>query len=563
MVVGRVRVSFLVRVGVGLALGAILLAGAAAARAASARSEHPGQRGTVKPHAYGSLDCNGFSPIQKPIKKTMLCTDPRDPTAADHRFDENGHYIGHDEPDLNFSSSAHGSGNDNTWTFTLPVDPAADPTTGHPGSDVSHTFELTPAMWLSMNICDPQSYPLNACTPNSDSNAPRPEFLGGGSAFMELQFYPPGFAPFVDATSVDNTHWAAALNIDSLEANKQFELRNDCVEPVNFAYIQRDGVPPGPPSPQLTDLRTFTPNSETLLMNPGDRIRAHIFDAPLPGGHGKALETFVEDLTTGQSGVMQASADNGFMNTSIVNCAGIPFNFEPAYDTAKPGNVSPWGAGTEVISTSVETGHFTPCTTLTDPVLQQLSDGRADPAFASCHGAYEETVADGDGPNSPEGGDGPCYLQGDTHGGLAEGSPNLTTGCFDFFGQGDVDFDGTPYWTEWPTGTTPTNVPSALVYRTPTFGSSQQQFAAFQFQTDLGFFETATCRPDNQQGCTVPAPNAPGGFYPYWTQVDNCTFEFGNVSTGNTFGKFAQYGGPNPNLFPDFTSEFHPNPCRS
>jgi hypothetical protein len=38
---------------------------------------------------------------------------------------------------------------------------------------------------------------------------------------MELQFYPPGEAPFVDGISCDNAHWCAALTSDSLEAHTE------------------------------------------------------------------------------------------------------------------------------------------------------------------------------------------------------------------------------------------------------------------------------------------------------------------------------------------------------
>jgi hypothetical protein len=550
------------RLAIAVSVGVLLMA-SASARAATAISEHPGQLGTVKPHAYGSLDCNGFSPIQRPVKADLVCRDVRDSTESDGRFYENGHYIGHDEPDLNFVSSQPGSGGDSTWTFTLGQDPAANPTGTSPGSDVSHYFELTPAIWLSMNLCDPQSYPLNACTPNSDKNVAHGDFLGGGSAFMELQFYPPGFAPFADSNSLDNQHWGAALTIDSLEAKPGFVLNNDCTEPQNFAYIQRNGVPTGPAGPQLVNLQSLTPNSQTLLMNPGDRIRVHIFDAPLPGG-GKALETAVEDLTTHQSGIMQASAANGFMNTSDVNCEGIPFNFEPEYNTAEEPNTSPWGAGTEVISTSVETGHFTPCSSLTDPAELPLSDGRADLFYNTCHGPYEESVKDGDGPDTVEPTDGFCYPQGDTHRGLADGSPNLITGCLDVLAGGDLDFDGTPYWTEWPTSTTPTNTPSTMVFQPPTTGAGHSQYAQFQTQTDLGFVESTTCTPDTPSGCTTPPPDAPGHFYPYWTLAGQCDFEFGNMTNGNTFGGDAQYGnGPSAKLFPDFLGPFHKVTCSS
>src|SRR5437763_535747 len=86
--------------------------------------------------------------------------------------------------------------------------------------------------------------PLLPCRPVSDANAPRGAYPGGGAAFVELQFYPPGFAPFVDAISCDNTHWCSALTIDSLECtgNGSGPCNNNCVEPVNFGFIQSDGV---------------------------------------------------------------------------------------------------------------------------------------------------------------------------------------------------------------------------------------------------------------------------------------------------------------------------------
>src|SRR5271169_6283544 len=216
------------------------------------------------PASQGELDCNGFSPAQKPVRLST-CTDIRGSKKKtantwNGRFYDNGHYIGHDEPDIAFNSSAPGSGNNVNWTFALGRDPKAAPTVAHPGHDVSDWFELSPAPWVSMALCDPGSFPLTSCTPESDSNAPTclnancSSGLGGGSAFMEMQFYPPGQAPFVDNISCDNTHWCAAMNIDSLECTPNFAAcNNDCVEPVNFAFIQKNGVPTGPPSPQDTN----------------------------------------------------------------------------------------------------------------------------------------------------------------------------------------------------------------------------------------------------------------------------------------------------------------------
>jgi hypothetical protein len=43
----------------------------------------------------------------------------------------------------------------------------------------------------------------------------------------------------------------------------------------------------------------------------------------------------------------------------------------------------------------------------------------------------------------------------------------------------------------------------------------------------------------------VPPPQAPGQFYPYYTQAkvdDACVWEFGQMTNGNTFGGDKQYG---------------------
>src|SRR6202044_3845363 len=160
--------------------------------------------------------------------------------------------------------------------------------------------ELSPAPWFGLPICDPNSYPQNPCKPDSDSNSGAiNDPNAAGSAFLEVQLYPPGYQPFVDSPSCDARHWCAALTIDSLESEFNFaNLNAACEEPTNFAFLQKNGVPAGPPSPQLADLASETPNGQTLLMNPGDVLRVSITD-PAAG-----FTTRVTDLTTGQSGVM-------------------------------------------------------------------------------------------------------------------------------------------------------------------------------------------------------------------------------------------------------------------
>ena len=185
---------------------------------------------------------------------------------------------------------------------------------------------------------------------------------------MELQFYPPGYGPFVDSPSCDTTHWCAALTIDSLESQFNFaNLNPNCEEPVNFAFLQRNGVPAGPPSPQLTDLSTFTPNNQTLLMNPGDVVATHIQDTK------NGLLASVSDLTTHQTGYIVASAKNGFMNTNYKTCAGTPFNFHPEYNTAAQQNQVPWAALEGGVLMEQEIGHFEPCSSITNSLPYQAS----------------------------------------------------------------------------------------------------------------------------------------------------------------------------------------------
>ena len=553
---------------------------------AAASTAAPSSSAKYVPNARGELDCNGFSPVQKPLR-AFNCTDIRgipgkgNANSWDGRFYDNGHYIGHDEPDAAFTSSAPGSGNNVTWTITLGKDPKAAPTDAHPGRDVSHWFELTPAPWFSMALCDPNSFPLTSCAPESDSNAPTcigPNCingLGGGSAFMEMQFYPPGNPPFIDSQSCDTTHWCAALTIDSLECTPAFASCNThCEEPLNFAFIQRDGVPTGPPSPQDADVSTEVNNSETLLMNPGDKVTFHMYDAPAPGG-GKAFEVVMDDLTTHQSGFMQASAANGFMTTSEADCSGTPFNFQPEFNTAKAGNINSWGADQVDISTEFETGHWEACTSLSDPITDPIDPNDMSPDYNECLGPYEN-AGPPDG-NTPEAGDAQCFYAGATHPGYAgpgtSTQPDRMTGCqVDVFQNGDLDFDGTPYWTEWPTGLTPGIYPSSFLELFPT--TNGQQYGQYHYQTDIALSEstcggnTVTTGPPgtpNAAGCTVP-PQGPGGFYPYWTATQSsgtCALEFGNVSSGVTFGKDKQYGKNQFNTFgyPQFIGPEHNNPC--
>ena len=67
------------------------------------------------------------------------------PIAYDSPGDE---YDGHDEPSIEYKSSVPGSGNDATYTVTLPKDPNARPSPT--GAGATWNFELRPTFWFGL-----------------------------------------------------------------------------------------------------------------------------------------------------------------------------------------------------------------------------------------------------------------------------------------------------------------------------------------------------------------------------------------------------------------------------
>jgi hypothetical protein len=370
-----------------------------------------------------------------------------------------------------------------TYRTTLPIDPRRPPTTAFGG--VTHEFELTPAIWFGLTLCDNESYPegTKTCRPNSDSNVqvpPRPDHAG--AAFMELQLYPPGFAP---AISCDQTHYCAALTIDSLQAEygalhgpgspPNAKANDNCAEPVNFAFLTHSGTPGGPPGPDQQTDATFTPTADTLMMNPGDALRISMRDTRA------GFVTKIADLTTHRSGFMTASVANGFRHIlwDPVNftCNGAPYAFHPMYDRALPPlpNGQPtawttWAAHTDNVAYDVETGHFEP----------------------------PDAGSDLNPPDDP-----PCFT-----------GPQLP-GCL----GSDYDFDGYPYRPgDWPNGSRTTPTPNYV--SSPRSGSGRfGVYPLTRFETDLPRIEeannggTLACDHHTGAGCSNPPP---GAFYPWY-----------------------------------------------
>src|SRR5579875_3157107 len=198
-------------------------------------------------------------------------------------------YVGHDEPSTLFYSNVPGSGNRMQYRLTLPEDPPPSaPLT--PGK--TFNFELHPAFWFGMAMCDTQSFPeqISTCTPDSNSNIVDPAVSPkhAGQAYMEMQFYPPGWAPWPAGNSCDATKWCAALTIDSLSENPVTgqTLNPACqnvtgLEYVNFAFLTKNGTPQpnSPPNPVDATVNTFTPDrAADLFMNSGDRLAVTMHD---------------------------------------------------------------------------------------------------------------------------------------------------------------------------------------------------------------------------------------------------------------------------------------------
>jgi hypothetical protein len=549
--------------------------------------------GSVQPNGSGMMDCNGHSPMFQSVRAHggANCADPLAMyDGKPSRFLDNGHYVGHDEPSVKFISSAPGSASDMTYFMRLAIDPKAKPTPSSP--KVSRYAELSPAPWFGLPLCDPRSYPQNPCTPNSDANhgeINNPQ--GAGSAFMELQFYAPGFQPFVDAQSCDATHYCAALTIDSLECTFGFATcNNNCIEPINFAYLQMNGVPAGPPSPQRVDLNSFTPNGQTLLMNQGDVLQVTIKDTP------NGLLTRINDLSTGRSGFMVASARNGFMNSSIADCSGTPFDFHAEYSSAQQQNQVPWAALEGGVLMQQELGHFETCSSVSSsfPNNQKFADGQtfSDPnVFQVCNGGLEGS-APGEGPCSTTTG---VCAHPTTENGAACPSNNAGSGLLcefsdancmpagprkvslngtmrtvswpvagcqtNAFQNGDLDFEGTSYQADWPDGQP--GHPTSFQYVGP-FTPKGGTYPTIQYETDLAGSEFL-CDIATGAGCTAPPTGAK--FYPFWSMGSIhgfCVWNFGNAIPGttiNTFGGAAQYGTPDIARFGGtMTSKLFPNP---
>jgi len=464
-------------------------------------------------------------------------------------------YVGHDEPSAVFYSSVPGAGNHMTYSMRLPHDPSPN----NPNkAGRSYQFELNGASWFGMALCATQSYPeqVSTCTPDSDSNILDPAVSPrhSGTAFVELQLYPPGWVPWptwqvaVGASGCDPTRWCAAMNVFSLAENPVTGqlLNPTCraitgTEYVNFAFLTKDGRTTSPANPVQSTTATFTPDlNRDLLMNSGDNISVSMGDT----AHG--LRATINDRTTGATGSMTASAANEFgqvrFDPTGRSCVNLPYDFHPMYSTSSEQTRVIWAAHTYNISFTSEVGHFENCTGPNAiPATPFGLDASGNPV--TCPAGNTE----GFGKNqSPTDGDDDFCFPG------SEAMLIHVNGCTDT----NTGFDSLGYQPVWPDGNTGLH-PESVLFSSPRTGPGDTlNYSRVAFEADLPRIETNTCNRTTGTGCTlipITDKGTPAAFYPFFSAFQNgvpnagifgqCVWGFGNdMPRGNSFGRNAQYG---------------------
>jgi hypothetical protein len=506
-----------------------------------------------------ALADSGFGPY---CLEKATCAEP------DAHYAYEGHSVGHDEPSLLFYSKKDGAGTDQTYQLWLPTNPTAPPIQDSLDGPIWQ-FQRSIAFWFGLDLCDTQSAPeyTSKCTPGSDRNIfndtdPKSSrYIGKhpGGAFLELQFYPPGWSLWPAGVSCTGTQWCSALNVDSysIDQNHNIPNNNDCRnkvgdEPVNFAFLTYTGVAHSPSSPLSSNDR-FTPNDATdARYNPGDHLTIHIFDSA------SGLVTEVVDNTTGTTSSMTAGPDNGFaqmnFDPSATTCSETPYAFHPMYASSSEKTRLTWTAHGYNVAYSDEIGHFEYCDAVD-------ADG-------NCTSNSEGVDFDDFG----------CFP------GSASSLINIT-GCI----GSDYDFDGPEYQRGvWPGSNKADDVAlhgSPVTFTSPTFRDNRFNYDRVAFETDTPRITASDlglpflrCNRTTGANCTVVPYKA--HFYPMYSTAmsgSSCVWQEGASHFPNAIDTFG--GTPKKEYSPllqlfyptvggvvyrynDFRNVVPTNPCR-
>jgi hypothetical protein len=428
-----------------------------------------------------------------------------------------GKYSGHDEPAIGFYSNQSGSGRSSIYLLSLPKDPPTQP--AQDGNGGVFNFQLHPAFWFGVALCDSQSAPnfTDVCIPGTDANIfdnPAPQakdWIGHhpGTAFIEMQFYPPGWigTPFLS----DPTQYFSAMVIFSFGQRFSDNVNNnaDCaghagIESANAAIVTLNGVPLAPPDPLGISTAPSNPDVNNILfMNPGDKVLVILQDTPA------GLQVIIKDLTTGQSGTMTAGPSTGFAQVNFqpdpdpthpsVACSETPYAFRPMYNTSSEHTRIVWAAHTTNVAMADEIGHFEYCNASDPNTLLCTSPGVNDPKGLDAD-------------------DQSCGSPGEF--GLPTPPFIPITGCI---GEDD-DFDGVPYQLSWP-GTLANSTVDRAIHAQPIRFSSPlfiakeglKNFDRVAFETNVIVTQAifGNCNVITGANCVVPPPGA--NFYPFFT----------------------------------------------
>lgn len=510
--------------------------------------------------------------------KTFSCDDHNTGFCPDiyKQVNYEGKYTGHDEPSLLFYSRIPGSGNAMKYRLHLPTDPATPP--NQQGTGGVFNFQLHPAFWFGMDLCDTESAPefTKRCEPDSDENIfdnpdpSSPRYIGNhpGGAFLELQFYPPGWVgspQLADPAQYFVAANAFSYNVDQNSGNIN---NTDCqnkigLEPVNSAVITKNGVPLFPPNPLGLNFGNSNPDlTNVLSMNPGDTVIIWMRDTP------SGLRISIQDETTGGSGFMVLGPESGFghvvFDPNATTCTVTPYAFHPMYATSSEHTRITWTAHSYNISFVDEIGHFEFCNAFDPTTLNCISPGVNDPALDA-----DDTFC-----INPQ-------LFGFTAPPFVD-----VTACI----NNEADYDGPSYLPDWP-GTDMDNAalhPGPIRVSGPLFRRQEGEgndggegewanYSRVAFEADLPAIEFPVCDIITGANCVNPPPGAQ--FYPIFTTASTedgaCVWQLGGThipGTRNTFGGNSQtefgpflvlhYPGPPPNgIIENFRRVLDQNPC--
>jgi hypothetical protein len=283
-------------------------------------------------------------------------------------------------------------------------------------------------------------------------------------------------------------------------------------------------------------------------MNPGDQILVTLHDTPT------GFQVLLQDLTTGDSGSMVASAANGFaqivFDPAATTCTQNPYTFHPMYATSSEDTRVVWAAHSYNIAFSDEIGHFEYCSDASCSTQQDADD-------QGCFPANESSLI-------PIG------------------------GCL----GSDTDFNGVPYQNTWPGtihafGQDKKVHPSPVLFSSPRFaptaGGSPQEYDRVAFETDIPRITAppvGICNRSTGANCVNPPAGA--SFYPIFTTTaspNDCRWQEGGANLPGTKDDFGgtstlEYGPLLQSLYPgagnmplfrynNFRQVLSSNPCTS